>query len=385
MYKFLMILILMLLIASGVNAQVNPEIDAKLERREHTFQSLTLPYRLHVPFGYSHAEKYPLLVFLHGAKWAGTDNVTQLDNELALYWIDSTRQELEACFVIYPQIPKGHTWEYTRGQVFDLPASPELATVNDIVSSLMQEFSIDDNRIYISGKSIGALGVYGMLARYPERYAAAVPAAGYYLYRTIGELSNSAMWIFHNRDDNVVNVEQPRHVVSELQDSGYRVVHTHCRAENASCEPIPTDSIDAVIQRGERFFYSEFDDSGHQLEPNVVATYGLYAWLMAQEKTSTRVNKILPQRFTLMNFPNPFNTSTIIQYNLLEAATVQLEIVNTLGQSVRVFKEKYHQPGTYRVHWNGVDEQGENVGSGVYVCCLRINNVLFTSKLILLR
>lgn len=78
--------------------------------------------------------------------------------------------------------------------------------------------------------------------------------------------------------------------------------------------------------------------------------------------------RITPDRFVLhQNYPNPFNPSTQIRYGLPVTAQVSLRIFNTLGQRVRdLMHEKQQTAGIYTVEWDGKDELGRSVSSGVY-------------------
>jgi hypothetical protein len=76
----------------------------------------------------------------------------------------------------------------------------------------------------------------------------------------------------------------------------------------------------------------------------------------------------IPQRFELgQNYPNPFNPSTIIAYQLSEAADVDLAIYNVVGQRIRVLAEGALPAGRHQVMWDGRDESGQAVSSGVYL------------------
>ena len=74
-----------------------------------------------------------------------------------------------------------------------------------------------------------------------------------------------------------------------------------------------------------------------------------------------------PATFALhQNFPNPFNPRTGIRYDLAEGGHVALRIYNLLGQEVRTLVRERQAPGRYTVHWNGTDDLGAPVSSGIY-------------------
>ncbi|MEL6824357.1 MAG: FlgD immunoglobulin-like domain containing protein, partial [Calditrichota bacterium] len=67
------------------------------------------------------------------------------------------------------------------------------------------------------------------------------------------------------------------------------------------------------------------------------------------------------------NYPNPFNPSTTIRYQLPERSDVKLFIYNMLGQKVRTLVNTEENLGFYTVEWNGLNDTGQQVASGVYI------------------
>jgi hypothetical protein len=93
-----------------------------------------------------------------------------------------------------------------------------------------------------------------------------------------------------------------------------------------------------------------------------------------------------PRDFCLFqSFPNPFNDQTVIEYQLPKTVEVSLEIYNILGQRVRTLVEKEEQNGSVKVIWNGEDDSGRNLGSGIYFCRLKAGNLEQTQKMVLLK
>jgi len=75
-----------------------------------------------------------------------------------------------------------------------------------------------------------------------------------------------------------------------------------------------------------------------------------------------------PDAFHLFqNVPNPFNSTTVIRFDLQVSGRVELTIYNILGQAVRTYVEDYLSPGTYSFAWDGRDEHGNAVPSGIYL------------------
>lgn len=95
--------------------------------------------------------------------------------------------------------------------------------------------------------------------------------------------------------------------------------------------------------------------------------------------------------FTLQqNYPNPFNHFTVVYYSLGHSGTVLLEVYNVLGQHVRVLKNELQQIGSYSVEWDGKDDAGQYVASGMYFYKISVINngeKLFThtKKMVLMK
>ena len=93
-----------------------------------------------------------------------------------------------------------------------------------------------------------------------------------------------------------------------------------------------------------------------------------------------------PMNFTLeQNYPNPFNPTTTIEYSIGKAQNVRLVIYNALGQKVRTLVNGVQSAGTHRFIWNGKNERGLNVPSGLYFYRLEGDHQVVTKKMILIR
>src|ERR1700687_2036352 len=131
------------------------------------------PYRLFVPTGYSPEQKYPLILWLHGGEGRGSDTLQQIvhtNQKGAHVWSAPEIQLKFPAFVLAPQCPIGENWSDP-----DLnEPSKALELSLQILTGIQKEFSIDPDRVYVVGQSMGGLGVYSLLQLYPEKWAAAI-------------------------------------------------------------------------------------------------------------------------------------------------------------------------------------------------------------------
>lgn len=210
-----------------------------------------LPYRILYPENYRAGKKYPLILVLHGAGERGSDNEKQLVHGSKLFLDSGVRKKYDA-IVIFPQCPEDSYWssvainrtktplalkfDYSRPITRPLKAAIEL--VQDIVS----QGSVDDRQVYITGLSMGGMGTFEAVHRYPNLFAAALPICGggdtehYQKVKT-------PFWIFHGSVDAVVDVEYSKVMVDKLKDLGVKVKYTeyagvnHNSWDNAFAEP----------------------------------------------------------------------------------------------------------------------------------------------------
>ncbi|MFH1685995.1 MAG: FlgD immunoglobulin-like domain containing protein [bacterium] len=97
-------------------------------------------------------------------------------------------------------------------------------------------------------------------------------------------------------------------------------------------------------------------------------------------------NPSLPERFSLaQNFPNPFNSTTSIEYDLPISSDVTIDLYNMLGQKVRTLVDGYKAAGYYTVEWDGKTSSGRAVATGVYLYRIQAGSFVKTKKMILLK
>lgn len=163
-----------------------------------------LPCRVLLPVHYEpRARRYPLVVSLHGSGERGTDNQAQLTNGLSVF---ATLREKHPHVVVAPQLPPDETW---GGSWYGGETAGQRMLVA-IVRELRGRGSIDPHRVYGVGYSMGAIGLWDILARHPGLFTAAVLVAGDLDLARSSALTNVPLWAIVGGRDTVVPPDNTR-------------------------------------------------------------------------------------------------------------------------------------------------------------------------------
>ena len=232
---------------------VDHALDIYLKKEYIYAEGKVLPYRILYPANYDKNKKYPLLLFLHGSGERGKDNEKQLVWGSKLFITEENRKIFPA-IVVFPQCPEESFWAVLKVDrtvqpvkfEFDYTTEPAwpLVAANELVKKLSNEEGVDKSRIYISGLSMGGMGTFESVYRYPDLYAAALPICGggdvnHYDKR----IKKTAFWIFHGTADAAVNVKLSQEMVAKLKELKAEVKYSeysgvnHDSWNNAFAEP----------------------------------------------------------------------------------------------------------------------------------------------------
>ncbi|MBV2246527.1 MAG: T9SS type A sorting domain-containing protein [Lentimicrobium sp.] len=91
-----------------------------------------------------------------------------------------------------------------------------------------------------------------------------------------------------------------------------------------------------------------------------------------------------PNSLKLENYPNPFLSETSIEYELSRDTRVSLVIYDVLGRKINTLADEHQSAGKKRVIWNGTDESANKVNAGIYICILRLENQIYSRKMLLI-
>lgn len=205
-----------------------------------------MPYRFLMPADYDPGKKYPLILSLHGAAGVGDDNLSSLRDWNAVF-VDQAWRKKYPCFVVVPQ--SSSSWETTGDEIPELNDKRiagysqfwqeqinqrrdrlELRTTDpngkgslsiaiELVEKLAKEYSVDTDRIYVLGHSMGGFGSWNAIWARPDLFAAAIPSAGGLMpWKDWSRFAKVPVWTFHGAADPVVPVQFTREIFAKMKE-----------------------------------------------------------------------------------------------------------------------------------------------------------------------
>jgi len=170
-------------------------------------------YVVYVPESYTPGRKWPLVLFLHGMGERGDDGLRQASVGIG----KAIREHPERfpCIVVMPQCQPGQNWQ---GPMLDMA----LRTVDDAVA----EYNIDQDRIVLSGLSMGGFGTWLLGATHTDRFSCLVPICGGGDPTAAEKLAKLPVWCWHGAADEAVSVDRSREMIRWIRQAGGNVKYT---------------------------------------------------------------------------------------------------------------------------------------------------------------
>jgi poly(3-hydroxybutyrate) depolymerase len=182
-----------------------------------------LPYRMYVPTTYAGTKPFPLIVALHGL--GGTEDAFFENYERKLPPLAEQHGYIVAAPLGY-RVDGFYGWGLGSP-----PADPVTKRVQDlseqdvmqVLQRVRQQYKIDENRIFLMGHSMGAIGTWKIAVKYPDIWAAIGPIAGLGAPDTLERIRHIPEIVVHGDDDATVNVSGSRSMVAKLRELGTEV------------------------------------------------------------------------------------------------------------------------------------------------------------------
>lgn len=214
-----------------------------------SLSSVSLPgdicgYLLFLPKDYgTDQRKWPVMMFLHGSGERGDDlNLVKVHGPPKL-----VEQRPDFPFIVVsPQCPKDRSW---NGDV-------QSHLLAELLDSVLTRFNADPERVTVTGLSMGGFGSWTLAARYPNRFAAAVPICGGGDPDDAQKLKSTPFWVFHGAKDNGVPLKLSEEMVGAIQKVG----------GNAKLTVYP--------------------EAGHDSWTETYQNESVYDWMLAQRRNS---------------------------------------------------------------------------------------------------
>jgi len=280
------------------------------------------------------------VIFLHGSGSAITNiNAIREVGPPMLY-----EQGMDSEFVLVcPQLYADVHWDVDR--------------LYTLTNYIIGNYKIDSNRIYITGLSRGGFGTWEFAVSYPDLFAAVVPISARDV-PGVERLIDSNVWIFHGALDDGVPWQGSQFMYNRLANISANVKLTMYPAV------------------------------GHWAWIPAYETDSLWTWMLSQNNVNTSLSEksLVDSEFELSNsYPNPFNLTTTIRYKIPNSSLVNLTIYDTTGRVIKILRNEYQTAGEYEIQWQGSDNSGRPVSSGIYFYQLKTNGNIQTKKMILLK
>lgn len=219
MKKILAVLLAAILLCMPLAVSAG-DIYETAEKRTYENDDTVLPYRLILPESYDESKTYPMLVFLHGAGERGNDNELQF-----FHCVQYLHDNMPECIIVAPQCPANHQWvdtPWANGaySIDAVPESNELIAVTELLRSLEEEFSVDSDRIYAAGISMGGFGTWDLMMRHNDYFAAGIPVCGGGDPSQGEALKDTPLYVFHGDADTAVPISGSTQTVDAIKEAG---------------------------------------------------------------------------------------------------------------------------------------------------------------------
>jgi len=176
--------------------QINLVVDdfLQLEYKDPQTGKL-LRYNLFIPKNYDSRKTYPMVLFIHDAGVTSAETKTTLIQGLgATIWVAPSEQAKHECFVLAPQ--------YNEVMVNDQSeTSNDLDIVVNLITDLESRYTIDKNRLYTTGQSMGCMSSIALNIKYPDLFAASLLVAGQWDPAKVPVMAKDSLWIIVSEGD----------------------------------------------------------------------------------------------------------------------------------------------------------------------------------------
>ena len=178
-----------------------------------------------MPSDYDPSKLYPVVTILHGAGERGTDNQSQLKNMVSYLFNQENSLYVDAIIIApqctsYPEQWVDWNWEKGNYSIDDIPESNELGNVYNYINSFKTRCSVDSDRLYVMGLSMGGFGTWDLIMRHTDDFAGAVCICGGGDPTQAENLVDMPIWAVHGTNDSNVPYSGTQAMCQAIKDAG---------------------------------------------------------------------------------------------------------------------------------------------------------------------
>ncbi|MCF7823368.1 MAG: T9SS type A sorting domain-containing protein [Candidatus Marinimicrobia bacterium] len=314
-------------------------------------------YSLYIPAGWDiNSDTNAMMVSIH--PWNGMT---------AINWCDRLMDfaEQNKLLLVCPQGVN----EYFGGDQAEITELIDTALVSVLIKNLKAEYGINNKKVFLMGYSWGGLRTYNYGLSNPQVFAGFIPlgafvtsANKYPITAIASNAEGKPFYLIHGSEDT--------------PQVSYFGMITLLQENNALVNSI---LLDGVTHSG-TIGIPDFEE--------VLSV--AYNWVDSVSSATPvfidRPEQLFPKDHKLyQNYPNPFNPRTTIRYDLPEVADLSLSIYDIRGRLVSTVSELSQPAGTYEIQWNGTNQYGEPVSTGVYLARIQTQAYSKTIKMLFLK
>ncbi|MEU6147659.1 hypothetical protein ABZ848_45850 [Streptomyces sp. NPDC047081] len=231
--------------------QVNPIVDDfKQLSYKDPKTGKTLPYNLFIPKDYDESRKYPLVLFMHDASVVSTVTTATLVQGLgAVVWASPEDQAKRPAFVLAPQYP-----EVVVGD--DYKPTAYFDTTVHLVQELTGKYSIDTDRVYSTGQSMGAMMTLGLNIKYPDVFGGSWVVAGQWPSAQAAPLAKKNLFVTVSQGDTKAYPGENA-IMSVIEKAGTKVSRATWDGRSTAAQF--TKDVDAITAKGTSVNYVTFE------------------------------------------------------------------------------------------------------------------------------
>lgn len=216
-----------------------------------------IPYSMGI-YNADRPEKFAVLLFLHGEESRGSDNLSQLIHGVPAF-VAQAKEMKTKLLILAPQCPAQQQWVDTplngHSQKIAASPTPSMKLVMELLEQRVKALDADSSRLFVAGISMGAFGVWDLLAREPNLFAAAIAICGGGDPEMAKNMKDLPILIYHGESDNLVPPNRSAQMFHALKNAG-----------------------------NTRSMYHELKNCGHEAWIPAFNNLDTFKWLFAQKR-----------------------------------------------------------------------------------------------------